>query len=989
MLTCHLDYEGRSGVDITDVGSYRWSVDPRFEIFMAAVSRDEPDAPIHLWINPMFRTPDEMGENDEAERILAEADVIYAHNAQNEVANTWGALEQGKACPFSVMPALEKFRCTAAMARKAGLPHALAQISETLQLTEPKDREGKALIRFFCIPDEETGRFNEPRDHPEKWNKFCNYCRQDVRAEKEVGRRLKPFELTGAALATFQFDLRMNHRGIPINLPAARHAQTVIDEVQAGVVQEFRQLTGLNPTQGKKFKEWLKHAMKVDLSDLQGPTVEAWLTSPDTAGNVKHVLELYQKVSYAAVKKVQVMLDCVCPDGFIRGMFMYYGAGTGRWCLTGDHEVLTPSGWQRLDQWKGGDIACWNEQETISFQRSRALSFAYQGTIYHQKSQRIDQLATGDHRCPGWDQTSGEFTVRLAKDLVSGFCIPYTGTREKSARGVNPDELRLLVATQADGHYTSDGALRFHFKRERKILRLRELLRRLDLKSSTGKNGDGSTTISIVARHLPMFLHLFRDKTFGAWLLDVNAEVFFEELELWDGYRAGPNSVQYTTVNTTNAEWIQALAHTSGMAVSRRIKKARGNWREAHILSIWLSPSNRNQLPARPTKIEYKGLVYCAATPTGFFLVRRNGTVWVTGNSAQKLQPHNFKKTPAWMRTKEDDITDAVYAAFCDGLPARYIDQLYGDPLEVLSGVIRNFIHLPGVEMFDGDYSGVEARIIAWLSGQEDAVQEWRDYDAKRGPSPYIIMAAYLYEKPQDQVTSDDREVGKRVKLGAQYQMGPDKFKEQCLKSYQLDLPMDLCVRGIQAFRKKNRKIVAYWYLLDNNAKDAVRYPGTTFGPFTVRRIAGRNFLLGRLPSGRALAFPDPKLEMIPWTPKNSSADTLDDEWSPKEAEVQYRENVTYWGEIRPNIWGRVKMYPGKWAENFTQAVATDFMACGSITAEARGMPPFMLVHDQGLALRTGSQTVKDYEDALGALPDWAAGFPMKVEAKITPWYKK
>lgn len=74
---------------------------------------------------------------------------------------------------------------------------------------------------------------------------------------------------------------------------------------------------------------------------------------------------------------------------------------------------------------------------------------------------------------------------------------------------------------------------------------------------------------------------------------------------------------------------------------------------------------------------------------------------------------------------------------------------------------------------------------------------------------------------------------------------------------------------------------------------------------------------------------------------------------------------------------------------NCTQATAADFMAHGAITAESRAMAPFMLVHDQGLALRTGKQTTEEYEAALGDLPIWAKGFPMRVEAKIVPYFKK
>jgi DNA polymerase len=87
--------------------------------------------------------------------------------------------------------------------------------------------------------------------------------------------------------------------------------------------------------------------------------------------------------------------------------------------------------------------------------------------------------------------------------------------------------------------------------------------------------------------------------------------------------------------------------------------------------------------------------------------------------------------------------------------------------------------------------------------------------------------------------------------------------------------------------------------------------------------------------------------------------------------------------------WGRVKLYGGKLAENFAQATAADFMAHGAITAERRGMPPFMLVHDQGISLRTKGQSADEYSAALADLPPWAKGFPMKVESEVAPYFKK
>ena len=174
---------------------------------------------------------------------------------------------------------------------------------------------------------------------------------------------------------------------------------------------------------------------------------------------------------------------------------------------------------------------------------------------------------------------------------------------------------------------------------------------------------------------------------------------------------------------------------------------------------------------------------------------------------------------------------------------------------------------------------------------------------------------------------------------------------------------------------------------MNNAATEAIKFK-TESGPFSVRTIAGVPYLLFRLRSGRALAYPYPEVNLVKWQPEVEE-DNLDEFGEVVIPEVKWRDEITYWGEIKPNIWGRVKIYGGKFAENETQATAADFMAHGAITAESRGMPPFMLVHDQGLALRANGKTAEDYAAALGDLPSWAKGFPMKVESHVAPYYRK
>lgn len=315
-MIVHLDYETTSLADLEEVGAHRYSVDPGFEILMAAVSAEGDDR-VLLWVNPRYG---DTSENAEAEALLARATEIYAHNAPFEQACSWGAATRCKERPLRSDPPLSAWRCTAAMARKAGLPSSLDKLGTTLGLTDAaKDKRGKSLIQLFSI------QRASPKDHPEEWRAFCDYCRQDVRAEKACHAKLKAFELSGAALATFQFDLRMNQRGIPINVTAARNAQKIIEQEQAGVTEEFRRLTGLNPTQREKVREL------VNLPNMQGPTVETALADPLISDETRRILQLYQAVSFSAVKKIRTMLDCVCPDGRVRGAHLYYGAGTGRW----------------------------------------------------------------------------------------------------------------------------------------------------------------------------------------------------------------------------------------------------------------------------------------------------------------------------------------------------------------------------------------------------------------------------------------------------------------------------------------------------------------------------------------------------------------------------------------------------------------------------------------------------------------------------------
>jgi DNA polymerase bacteriophage-type len=324
-MNVYLDFETRSRADLPKVGAYRYGSDPSTEVLMAAVSAEGEDSPVYLWVNSKYET-EGMKSEPEALRLLAQADSVYAHNAPFEHAIVWGT----GCCNIR----LEQWRCTAAMARMAGLPDSLSKCSIALGLPELKDAKGKSLIRLFSIPDVETGEFNSPHEYVEKWKQFGQYCRQDVTVEKAIHKQLsKSFSLEGNNLSDFLFTLRMNTVGIPVNCEALDAADLMVDQVSSRAVKEFRNLTGVNVTQRSKVLDWLKFN-GVAILDMQASTLEA-VVREDLDPVTKRGIQLYSQLSYAAIKKISTMRAWACSDQRMRGVFKYYGAGTGRWSAGG------------------------------------------------------------------------------------------------------------------------------------------------------------------------------------------------------------------------------------------------------------------------------------------------------------------------------------------------------------------------------------------------------------------------------------------------------------------------------------------------------------------------------------------------------------------------------------------------------------------------------------------------------------------------------
>lgn len=331
----HVDLETFSRCDLKSCGGHRYAADPSTEILCIGLALNDEEPVIYVpdATNRFFGGYD-YDDFDRAVAILklmSHRDTLcYAHNATGFEVPHFDLLFE-KQTGFNP-PAHHQWRCTAAMARRAALPPSLEKCAEALKLSQKKDTRGKALIRKFCIPQKD-GRRILPSDEPEAFKELCEYCKTDVTVERLIHKALGHFELTGTSLQTFQTDLELNCRGIPVNVNGLKKAKVLVDQVVADAEVEFKSCTGLNPTQGAKFLQWLKDR-GYSGEDLRAETMDEQIEGMefDPTSEVGCALLLRQKVSFAAVKKIDAMLACAGPhDSRVRGCFQYYGASTGRW----------------------------------------------------------------------------------------------------------------------------------------------------------------------------------------------------------------------------------------------------------------------------------------------------------------------------------------------------------------------------------------------------------------------------------------------------------------------------------------------------------------------------------------------------------------------------------------------------------------------------------------------------------------------------------
>jgi DNA polymerase bacteriophage-type len=334
--------------------------------------------------------------------------------------------------------------------------------------------------------------------------------------------------------------------------------------------------------------------------------------------------------------------------------------------------------------------------------------------------------------------------------------------------------------------------------------------------------------------------------------------------------------------------------------------------------------------------------------------------------AGEGFQPQNLK------RPIIDDLAAAIDAVATGDY--EHVKKLYSRPLAVVGDCSRSMINAaPGHLLIGADFSAIESRVLAWIAGESWKLDSYRRFDATRDPSdePYCETACKIFRVPSGSYTKDspERSVGKTCDLAFGYQGGlnawrkfePDKFTDAEVETFKTE------------WRAAHPATVKFWYEIDRAAVLAVRERGQVVRCGRIDLKSTGAFLLLRLPSGRKISYPQPRLV----TESGRSG----------RHRVVFADNAA--GRFADCRNGQ-GAYAGTWTENIVSGIARDLLAAAMLRVEAAGYPIVLHVHDELVCeVPIGFGSVEEFTHLMTRKTAWALDLPIAANAWTGPRYCK
>ena len=293
----------------------------------------------------------------------------------------------------------------------------------------------------------------------------------------------------------------------------------------------------------------------------------------------------------------------------------------------------------------------------------------------------------------------------------------------------------------------------------------------------------------------------------------------------------------------------------------------------------------------------------------------------------------------------------------------------YSNPTHVLSELIRTaFVAAPGHTFHVCDFSAIEARVIAWLAGENWVLDVFRE-----GGDIYCRTASKMFGVPVEKhgANAELRQKGKIAVLALGYGGGVSAL--EAMGGARLGLSEDEEKEIVQLWRKSNQNITQLWQTLEAAAIKAIQ----TGESVRINRgiVVGRQWgmLTITLPSGRTLCYP-----------RVSIGIERNDGWRGDHEIIEYEgTNQT------TKKWGKIRTYGGKLTENVVQAIARDILGVVILRAREAGLPVVFHIHDEIIVEAAPGQTLQQVEDLFSKPITWCSDLPLKGAGYTTPYYLK
>ena len=289
------------------------------------------------------------------------------------------------------------------------------------------------------------------------------------------------------------------------------------------------------------------------------------------------------------------------------------------------------------------------------------------------------------------------------------------------------------------------------------------------------------------------------------------------------------------------------------------------------------------------------------------------------------------------------------------------MEILYESPSDILSQLIRTaFIPKEGTRFIISDFSAIEARVLAWLAGEQWVLDAFEN-----GEDIYCRTASRMFGVPVEKhgVNGHLRQKGKIATLACGYQGALGALK--AMGGIEMGLSEDELQSIVDSWREANPNIVSLWWDIDSVVKRVVKIrTKEEYKSLVISYEKGILFI--ELPSKRRLAYPKAKIGMNRFG----------------------GESIVYEGIVVGNKWDKIESYGGKFVENIVQAIARDILAEAMMRIENEGFNIVMHIHDE-VVIESDLSSIEEINEIMSIVPSWAPGLILDSDGFESEFYKK